>query len=108
LAGIETIVAGGWYTVALNKQNQVWVWGGNWYGQMRLGNIDNESTPRRVNLPGIKQVAAGEWHTVALDKEGYLWSWGSNERVQLVDGSIGEGVYKSIPQRVDLVNIVVN
>ncbi|MCL0032878.1 RCC1 domain-containing protein [Peptococcaceae bacterium] len=44
MAGIETIATGGWHTVALNKQNQVWVWGGNWYGQVGLGNIDNEST----------------------------------------------------------------
>ncbi|MCL0028291.1 RCC1 domain-containing protein [Peptococcaceae bacterium] len=44
MAGIETIAAGGWHTVALNKQNQVWVWGCNWYGQVGLGSIDNEST----------------------------------------------------------------
>ena len=95
----------------MDSNDWVWIWGNNWHRQLGDGNSGvgiHNATPRQVFFNDADIVAAGEWHTVALDKEGYLWSWGSNERGQLGDGSIGEGVYKSIPQRADLVNIVVN
>ena len=111
LTSIEEITAGSAHTAVLDRNGRLWIWGNNWYGQLGNGNSGlgrHNSLPQQLFFAATSAIATGEWHTVALDKEGYLWSWGSNKHGQLGDGSIGEGIYKSVPQRTDLVNILVD
>ncbi len=86
---IIMIVTGEVYTMAL-KNNQVWGWGVNNYGQLGDNSTTNQCTP--VSIQGSKktfcQIKSGEAHISAIDKYGRVWGWGYNLIGQLGDNSI--------------------
>lgn len=81
-AGLSTVSAGMFHSLALSSDGTVWAWGDNSEGQ--LGNKQNElpnsSTPVQVkDLTNIVAVAAGGAHSLALKNDGTVWGWGNNE-----------------------------
>ena len=77
------------YTVIINKNNELWAWGYNNYGQLGDGTTINKTTPTRIGTDtNWKQVACGYYHTVAIKNDGSLWAWGYNYHGQLGDGTI--------------------
>lgn len=89
LTDIIYIAAGANFSVAVNKQGEVWSWGQNDYGQLGDGSKNAKYTPTRVkaNLSGIIKVACGMRHTVALKADGSVYSWGDNTNGQLGDNT---------------------
>lgn len=90
LAGVRSIAAGYFHTVALKDDGTVWAWGWNENGQ--LGN-DTDITafaPIQVLGPGgahiltgANTIAAGWAHTVVLKDDGTVWAWGWNRNGEL-------------------------
>ncbi len=81
VAGLTTVVqavsAGGWHSLALDENGDVWSWGRNNSGQLGNGSNVDSGTPQSVDLPvPAVQIAAGERHSVALLEDGSVWSWG--------------------------------
>ncbi len=89
LKDIIYIAAGTNFSVAVNKQGEVWTWGQNDYGQLGDGSKTAKYTPVRVkaNLSGIIKVACGYRHTVALKSDGSVYTWGDNTNGQLGDNT---------------------
>lgn len=86
--GYRTVAAGNDFTMAIKSDGSLWVWGGNFYGQLGvIGYIFNGYTTLQVSPVQVGTdytvVAAGATHTVALKSDGSLWSWGSNMWGQL-------------------------
>ena len=84
---IVAIVAGGWHTLALEDNGDLWIWGDNATGQ-----IGNGATGPDVLLPfnllsSVTAISAGEFHSIALMSDGTLNSWGLNEVGQLGDNN---------------------
>ena len=53
LAGITTVAANGFHSLALMSNGQVWAWGANTFGQLGDGTTINRSLPVQVqDLPG--------------------------------------------------------
>lgn len=76
LRNIQTIAAGGEYSLALTADGDVLEWGGG------------KTTPTEMaGLKSIKQIAVGERHRLALKDDGTVWAWGENNHGQIGDGS---------------------
>jgi alpha-tubulin suppressor-like RCC1 family protein len=92
-AGIIDIAAGGAFNYAVAKDNTVWAWGNNDYGQLGNGTLTQNYIPAQVkksdgtNLTGVVQVAAGIQHGLARLSDGTVWAWGYNFFGQLGNGS---------------------
>ena len=96
---IETVSAGGYYTMGLKTDGSLWAWGDNSYGQLGSGNTVGSTIP--VQIGGDfdwAAVSAGDTHTVALKTDGSLWAWGDNSCGQLGNGN---NVSSTIPVRID-------
>ncbi|MFC4161886.1 RCC1 domain-containing protein [Chitinimonas lacunae] len=97
LAAVPPAVsAGGRYSLALDRDGQVFAWGDGSNGQ--LGGIASATVPQPLGLRGIAALAAGPLHAVALDQGGQVWTWGGNAHGQLGDGSL---IDRANPLRVE-------
>ena len=79
--------AGGWHTVAVSSDGNLYTWGDSDHG--RLGR-DTSKTPadkpgKADNPTGITftQASAGAWYCLAQGSDGNLYSWGDNTNGQL-------------------------
>lgn len=79
LSNVVSIVAGYNHTVALKNDGTVWTWGGNTYGQIANGSVDDQYNPSQVVLSGlVTDIATGGNHSYALLDNGTSWVWGEN------------------------------
>jgi alpha-tubulin suppressor-like RCC1 family protein len=78
LNNIKKLAVGTSHTLALTKNNEVYAWGYNNYGEM--GNdYKNSIIPRKVNgIENVKDISAGLFASCALENNGTVWVWGSN------------------------------
>jgi len=84
LEDIVQIAAGENFTLALDKNGQVWSWGTNGSAQLGVNNTTNYGAPKRViGLSNIKEIAAEHASGLALDNTGRLYGWGRNDFGQL-------------------------
>lgn len=65
------------WSLAMNNQNQLYVWGYGYSG-----------VPNKINNQTWKDFSAGYDHGLAIDNSGYLFSWGRNNYGQLGNGRI--------------------
>lgn len=81
---VVKVTAGSDFSVALDSNGEVWVWGKNNYGQAGQGldyGTDDQLSPIKVFMPNglkIKTVEAGTSHILALAENGEVYGWGSN------------------------------
>jgi alpha-tubulin suppressor-like RCC1 family protein len=69
------------------KNNRLYGWGSNTFGQLGDGTHTSVISPEALNLDGIAAIEAGDAHTVAVKQDGTLWTWGQNFFGQLGDGT---------------------
>lgn len=73
------------HVCALRAGGDVLCWGGNMFGQIGDGTLEDRYTPVAVSsLAGVVDVAAGWFHTCAALADGKVKCWGSN-----VDNALG-------------------
>ncbi len=100
---ISEIAGGGWHTMALDDENNLWAWGSNMVGQLGVKDIDVgighdacSYIPIKVDvLPErtkIKSFATGGQHVAILDENGKIWSWGWNQYGQLGNKDVKTGL----------------
>ena len=79
--GTETnwsdIATGEYHTVALKKDETMWAWGRNNFGQLGDSSTNDRSSPVQVGIEtDWKAITAAETHTIAIKNDGTMWSWG--------------------------------
>nr|WP_232342013.1 MULTISPECIES: RCC1 domain-containing protein [Bifidobacterium] len=92
--------AGGYHSLAVGSDGNVYAWGSNYNGQLGDGTtVSNRYTPVRVKTPDRKtypdlpadftylQASAGAYHSLALGSDGNAYAWGYNGSGQLGDGT---------------------
>jgi alpha-tubulin suppressor-like RCC1 family protein len=91
------ISAGGFHTMAIDKDGRAWGWGLNTSGQLGDNSITSRRTP--VSVLGVVKtfckISAGNAHTMAIDKDGRAWGWGLN-----TSGQLGNGITDFTPMSV--------
>ncbi|OZG50417.1 InlB B-repeat-containing protein [Bombiscardovia coagulans] len=92
----SNVSAGGWHSLAVSTDGEVYGWGLNTDGQVGNQSTAVQLTPTPIDratnkeaLTGVKftSVSGGGWHSLALDTNGKVWAWGADKYNQLGDGS---------------------
>src|SRR5262249_19152166 len=80
------------------RQNAMWCWGDNTYGQLGNGTSGNSiPSPEPVRYAGgsaladVIEIGAGDAYACALLRSGDVWCWGDNAIGQLATGITGPG-----------------
>lgn len=78
---IEKVACGYAHTLALSDEGTLYVWGGNSYGQLGLGNKANASSPVKVTMTEmgrVSDIAAVHYNhiSVAVGQGGCVYMWG--------------------------------
>ncbi|KAL6995201.1 RCC1 domain-containing protein rug3, mitochondrial [Sarracenia purpurea var. burkii] len=76
---VAAVSCGGFFTMALTKEGQLWNWGAN--SNYELGRGDTVGGWKPKPIPSIEsvrviQIASGGYHSLALTDEGKVLSWG--------------------------------
>ena len=92
---IKQVIGGGYHTMALTENGNVYAWGMNQYCQLGLGDTVDRLKPVLVATAGtpmdgkrIVSIGAGRFHSLAVDDQGVAYAWGENS-----GGSLGDGSY---------------
>lgn len=104
---ITKVAAGGFHTVAVTKDDELYAWGSGTYGELGSGNVQSVCKPQLVKMqnevmtvpsdddptvevlkfgsmrPKIKQISCGGHHTLVLTSRGFLYSFGYGAHGQL-------------------------
>lgn len=96
---ITDISAGNGYSILLNEDKEVFVFGSNEHGKLGLGDKTNRNYPIRLEGAVWSEISAGSNHTLLVDQYRNLWSAGSNER-----GGLGLGDYLDRSHITQIVN----
>ncbi len=75
-AGILSISAGFFHSVAIEKNGSVVAWGDNTGGRLGDGTMTGRLIPVPVALPKVESVDAGLVRSLAVDTTGSVWEWG--------------------------------
>jgi len=93
ITGIQRVVLGTYFTVALKDDGTMLAWGNNTQGQLGDGTTVTKVNPVVVAdalgnpITGIQSIAAGLNHALALKNDGTMLAWGVNNLGQLGDGT---------------------
>jgi alpha-tubulin suppressor-like RCC1 family protein len=90
-------------TLALKINGTLWGWGGNWYGQLGLGNINNRMLPTPIGTAtDWIEIACGSAHTLSRKFNKTLWVWGFNYYGQLGLGDSRTGTNRTTPTQLNI------
>ena len=89
----DAVAVGTWPTIG----PALYLWGGNNYGGLGLGDINNRSSPTQVGTLKTWSSFSGFYSTIATKTDGTLWSWGYNNTGEL---GLGNTTSYSSPKQV--------
>ena len=85
------VSAGGFHSLAIDKNGRLWAWGNNSNGQLGNNTSGTTSVATPISVLGAVKtfchIAGGNSQTIAIDKNGQAWGWGFNGSGQTGDGS---------------------
>ncbi len=95
LSGVDSIVSGGAWALALKDDGSVWYWGQNSSilgdENVNLPNSIGTSRPILVQtIGGIRDVGAGSGCVLIVKDDGTVWGWGTD-----INGILGRSVNQS-------------
>lgn len=90
MSNVRLIIAGVDHSLCIKEDGTLWAWGGNWNGQLGIGNFEHGLVPTQVpGLADVLTVAGGGDHSLAVTGDGSLWAWGDNSTGKLGLGTAG-------------------
>jgi hypothetical protein len=102
-AGVSpvAVAAGGFVSMAIGSDGNVYAWGNNTVGQIGEGSVGGtQATPEKVTLPttgSVVSVTAGWQTSFAITSAGALYAWGSDNDGQLGNSTTATAVPSPVP-----------
>lgn len=87
LKNIVAIAAGHSFSVAIDRDGNVMIWGYLYYDTAAATTRWVNRAWYKTDVPLAQSIAAGQDHVLVLDRDGYVWAWGDNYYGQLGDGT---------------------
>ena len=95
---VTMVAAGGYHTMAVTDDHELYCWGASTYGECGYGDFNNITTPREAKVPKessdehtvIRAIAAGGHHSMVLSNQGYMYTFGA-----VANGQLGLKVTKN-------------
>lgn len=93
---ITDVEAGGWFSLALDINGDIWAWGDNTYGQFSQGTTNGYSPQPHIvydngqwglSSSNTKKISAGKYHALALKNNGDVYGWGRNSDDHCISSS---------------------
>lgn len=83
---------GSYHVGAIKTDGTLWMWGGNWEGQLGDNSQIDKSSPVQTVVGGTnwKQVSCGYEFSAAVKTDGTLWCWGYGDSGQLGNNFISK------------------
>ncbi|WP_445671825.1 RCC1 domain-containing protein [Paenibacillus sp. FSL W8-0439] len=103
--GLEDIVAinaGDSFGAALDKDNQLWVWGRGYDGAMGQDDKEDQPTPVQYRIGDIKTFTAGPDRIYVLTNSGEVYASGNNSSGKLGDGT---STFRRSPVLINVSNV---
>eukprot|EP01156_Anaeramoeba_ignava_P014433 Anaeramoba_ignava/a609162_32.p1 GENE.a609162_32~~a609162_32.p1 ORF type:complete len:387 (-),score=103.78 a609162_32:66-1226(-) len=78
---ISSVSCGGWYTLFLSQNGDVFSCGYGKYGRLGSGSETDQHTPIQINKQikeKVVQISAGNWVGALLTENGKIYSWGKS------------------------------
>ena len=91
---------GGYHSLALAANGDVWSWGLGSSGRLGHGDQQNQLLPKKIEAfagQRVDFVSAGTYHSLAITADGAVFTWGKGER-----GCLGHGEdlsYQLLPKK---------
>jgi len=82
------IFSGCYHAMAIKRNNTLYAWGTNNWGQIGDNTTTDKASPVRISGNTWKEVALGVYHSIGIATNGTLWAWGANFSNQLGDTTI--------------------
>lgn len=103
---VKAIAAGWDFSLFLKNDSTVWVCGQNGFGALGDSTIvNNQNTPRQINLDSIVAISAGSWFSLFLKSDGTVWASGNNEYGQIGGDAYNHWTLKQIEGLTDIMAI---
>ena len=77
------ISLGGSHTCARRTNGRIYCWGNNGYGQLGIGNNNNQNLPKRIGWDLWNTISSGYMFSCAIKNDDKLYCWGDNENQNL-------------------------
>ena len=87
---VLSVSCGSEHTLIITTDSNLWSCGYNMYGQLCLGNQENQSKPRQTSFSNISKISTGSHHSLFQNDKGEIFSCGYNYQ-----GQCGLGHFKS-------------
>jgi alpha-tubulin suppressor-like RCC1 family protein len=85
---VRAVSCGYEHTMILDGEGDLFVWGGNTYGQLGLADFSARFYPvmqrESSEIEKAIKISCGAYHSAAVTRKRELFTWGSNEFGQLV------------------------
>jgi RHS repeat-associated protein len=88
-SNIVAIAAGGYHSLALDANGNVWGWGYDSDGELGFGTSGYSyvNAVQLTSLTGVTAIAGGLWHSLFVSTNGAVWATGLNSSGQLGNNS---------------------
>ena len=98
LSGVKAIAAGGYHSLVLLENGDVYSFGLNTKSQLGLEGSFACTIPTKIpTMSGVKAIATGRHHSLVLLENGDVYSFGSNGSGEL---GLGETAYGCLPTKI--------
>jgi alpha-tubulin suppressor-like RCC1 family protein len=93
----QAVFCGGFHTMIMDLNNNIWFFGDNRYGQLGLGDNQNRNVPTQIPNIEAQDISCGGDHTMIMDLNNNVWSFGYNAYEQL---GLGDNQNRNVPTQI--------
>ncbi len=100
--GEITAISAGWYHTCAIKNDSLYCWGDNRYGELGDSSTIQRLTPTLAILQNAEKISASKEYTCAITKQHALYCWGRNQY-----GKLGNAMVDTLEQPINQIASII-